>query len=320
MTASPRLSVVIPLLNEAPSLRPLADEIRAVASSLPTPLEILFIDDGSTDDSWAEVNKLAAEDPRIRGIRFRTNFGKAAALACGFASARADYVFSMDADLQDDPAELPRLLNELEDGLDLVSGWKKIRHDPWTKRIPSKVFNSLVSRVTGVRLHDHNCGFKGYRRQVVEEIHLYGELHRYTPVLAAARGFRVGEVEVHHRPRRFGKSKYGWQRIIRGFLDLYTVQGLTRYGPRPQHFLGGVGLVLGAAGMVGLVYFMSATAFGWSVQLPLLVVLLVAGLLGSQFLLAGMLAELILARSAAIQTPYVISESTVPPITAEGQP
>ena len=196
--------------------------------------------------------RLAGGDPRVSAIRFRRNFGKAAALTAGFRAARGDMVFTLDADLQDDPAEIPRFLAELEKGFDVVSGWKKTRHDPWHKVYPSRVFNWLVSRLTGCRLHDHNCGFKLYRREVLREVGIYGELHRFIPVLAHARGFRVGEVAVHHRRRRHGASKYGFSRFFKGFLDLLTVRFLTRFSQRPLHVLGGIGSALFGLGSVGM--------------------------------------------------------------------
>ena len=203
------ISIVIPVYNEAESLRELHRQIAAVAERAAYELEVILISDGSTDGSWAVIEELAAGDPRVLGIRFRRNFGKAAALAAGFDSAQGEVVVTMDADLQDDPDEMPAMLARLNEGLDVVSGWKQIRHDPWHKRWPSKLFNWLVGRMTGVHLHDHNCGFKCYRRDVILEVRLYGELHRFVPVLAAARGFRVGEIVVNHRPRKHGLSMYG---------------------------------------------------------------------------------------------------------------
>ncbi len=212
------------------------------------------MDDGSRDGSWSVLSNLAASDPRVRAIRFRRNFGKAAALTAGFAAARGERIFTLDADLQDDPAEIPRFLERLDEGYDVVSGWKKTRHDPWHKVIPSRIFNGMVSRLTGCRLHDHNCGFKLYRREVVREVGIYGELHRFVPVLAHARGFRVGEIEVHHRPRKHGSSKYGFSRFLKGFLDLLTVRFLTRFRQRPLHILGALGVVMLTVGLVGLTY------------------------------------------------------------------
>jgi hypothetical protein len=237
------ISVVAPVYNEAASLRRLRDELAAAMRDGQVAFEILFIDDGSTDGSWDAIRQLTQEDERVGGIRFRRNYGKAAALQAGFAAARGEIIVTMDADLQDDPRELPRFIDTLNQGFDVVSGWKKVRHDPLDKVLPSRIFNWLVSRLSGVVLHDHNCGYKAYRREVIDELRLYGEMHRFVPVLAAARGWKVGELIVQHRPREFGRSKYGFSRNIKGFLDLATVLFLTRFEERPQHALGGAGLV-----------------------------------------------------------------------------
>ena len=220
------LSIVIPVYNEVDSLKQLYNELSQVAHDHAYELQVVFVDDGSTDGSWDQIQQIAREDARVEGIRFRRNFGKAAALSAGFDAAQGDLVMTLDADLQDDPREIPRFLDQMEDH-DVVSGWKKKRHDPFHKVIPSRMFNWLVSRLTGVKLHDHNCGFKCYRREIFEEVRLYGELHRFVPVLAAARGWRVGEIVVNHRPRVHGKSKYGFRRFVKGFLDLMTVYFLT---------------------------------------------------------------------------------------------
>ena len=250
----PMLTVVIPVFNEADSLASLHAELDEVARQQGYILEILFVDDGSTDASWSEIESLALRDSRVRGIRFRRNFGKAAALNAGFEAARGALVLTLDADLQDDPREIPNFLAAMERDLDVVSGWKQLRHDPWHKVGPSRVFNWLVGALTGVRLHDHNCGFKCYRREIFSEVKIYGELHRFVPVLAAARGWRVGEVVVQHRPRRFGQSKYGMRRFVKGFLDLLTVYFLTGFGRRPQHLLGTLGLMGCLAGGFGVAF------------------------------------------------------------------
>src|SRR5947209_7053315 len=217
------LSLVIPVFNEKDSLAALWAEIAEVSRGLDVRLEVIFVDDGSKDGSWDVIRELAASDARVRGIRFRRNFGKAAALEAGFRSAGGGIVMTLDADLQDDPHEIPNFLAAIRGGHDVVSGWKKIRLDPWHKTFPSRVFNRMVGWVTKVHLHDHNCGFKAYRAEVLRELNLYGEMHRFVPVLAAGRGFKVGEIAIHHRPRQFGKSKYRWQRFVKGSLDLVTV-------------------------------------------------------------------------------------------------
>ena len=246
-----RLSLVIPLYNEEESLEQLHRKICEVADANDYNLEMIFVDDGSTDQSWSVIEKLAANDSRVCGIQFRRNFGKAAALQAGFNAAHGELVLTMDADLQDDPHEIPDFLWQLDTGLDVVSGWKQRRHDPWHKVFPSRVFNAMVSGMTGVKLHDHNCGMKCYRREVLEKIPLYGERHRFIPVLAAAQGYKIGEKVVAHRARQFGHSKYGFARFVKGFLDLLTVWFLIRYGQRPQHFLGTAGLLIIALGIIG---------------------------------------------------------------------
>jgi len=249
-----QLSIVIPVYSEEESLVQLHREIDEVAKVNDYEMEIIFIDDGSKDRSWEVVEQLATQDRRVRGIRFRRNFGKAAALNAGFETAKGDIVLTMDADLQDDPNEIPEFLALMETGLDVVSGWKQVRHDPWHKVIPSRFFNGMVSYMTGVKLHDHNCGMKCYRREIFDEITLYGELHRFVPVLAAARGYRVGEKVIAHRARQFGVSKYGFTRFVKGFLDLFTVWFITGYGQRPQHLLGTIGLVAASLGLFVLAY------------------------------------------------------------------
>jgi dolichol-phosphate mannosyltransferase len=265
-------------------------------------LEILFIDDGSSDDSWTVIERLAKEDSRVRGIRFRRNFGKAAALSAGFEAAQGEFFVTLDADLQDDPHEIPRFLDEMNAGYDCVSGWKQVRHDPWHKTGPSRVFNWLVGWLTGVRLHDHNCGFKCYRREIFSEVRLYGELHRFVPVLAAARGWRVGEIVVNHRARKFGQSKYGVSRIVKGFLDLLTVYFLTGFNQRPQHLLGTLGILSFAIGFLGLaylaVYWVLANLIfpdaKWTPlhDRPAVIYSMGALLLGGQLISMGFLAEL----------------------------
>ena len=309
------ISVVVPVHNEEESLTTLHGELAAQFDSGPAgPAEFLFIDDGSRDGSWRVLAELARIDPRVGAIRFRRNFGKAAALVAGFQAARGDLVFTLDGDLQDDPAEIPKFLAELERGYDVLSGWKKTRHDPWHKVYPSRVFNWMVSHLTGCYLHDHNCGFKLYRRAVLEEIGIYGELHRFIPVLAHARGFHVGEVEVRHRPRRHGRSKYGLSRLLKGFLDLLTVRFLTRFSQRPLHVLGGLGLALVGLGGLGMVYL----ALLWLNPAnrpignrPLLYYCGVFVSIGIQLLSLGILAELVTAYNIRSEDTYSVVE-TIP--------
>ncbi|MGB5222210.1 MAG: glycosyltransferase family 2 protein, partial [Polyangiales bacterium] len=224
----PELTLVIPGLNEAESLPLLAAQVKE-ALAPETSYELIFVDDGSTDDSWRIITELNEADPAVRGIRLRKNFGKAMALAAGFERARAEVVVMMDADLQDDPADLPKMLAALDAGLDVVVGWKVNRLDPTNRKIFSRIFNTTVGYVTGVRLHDMNCGFKAYRREVLQSIPIYGDLFRFIPVLASWQGFRVGEIPVNHRSRQFGSSRYGLERILRGFFDLLSVSFLTKY-------------------------------------------------------------------------------------------
>jgi dolichol-phosphate mannosyltransferase len=311
------LSIVIPVYNEADSLDALHAELDDVASQHGYTLDVIFVDDGSTDSSWTTIRRLAASDQRVRGIRFRRNFGKAAALSAGFQAARGDLVMTMDADLQDDPHEIPRFLEQLGERYDVVSGWKQIRHDPWHKVGPSRVFNWMVSKLTGVDLHDHNCGMKCYRREIFREVRLYGELHRFVPVLAAARGFRVGELVIQHRARKFGQSKYGMRRFVKGFLDLLTVKFLTGFGHRPQHLLGTLGLLFFLAGAFELTYL----AIYWVVKTlqgvdpllhlrPAVIYSVGALLLGGQLLSIGFLAELITAFLGRDADTYSVAERT----------
>jgi dolichol-phosphate mannosyltransferase len=245
----PSLSFVVPVKDEEATLVTLFRGIAAQATNLTSHWEVIFIDDGSSDGSWKVIRQLAAEDEEhVKAIRFRRNVGKAEALAAGWKECRGDFVFTMDADLQDDPEEIPRFLEKMRDGFDVVTGWKRERHDPWHKVLPSRIFNFILSRVTKVELHDHNCGFKCYRGEVVQVLPMYGEMHRMVPSLAAMHGFRTAEIPVKHHPRRYGRSKYGLQRFLRGFLDMWTVQFLHNFRQQPMHFMGGVSLVmLGAA-------------------------------------------------------------------------
>jgi glycosyltransferase involved in cell wall biosynthesis len=326
------LSIIVPVLNEAESLETLHREIGEAARGFAEPVEIVFVDDGSSDASWTVIQRLAAGDPAVSGIRFRRNFGKAAALTAGMRSARGELILTIDADLQDDPAEIPRLLGKLDEGFDVVNGWKERRLDPWHKVYPSRVFNWIVSSLSGLKLHDHNCGLKLFRSEVAAEIRLYGELHRFIPVLAHARGFRVTEMSVHHRPRRFGHSKYGVRRFARGFLDLLTVTFLTGFGQRPQHILGGFGLCFLGLGFMGLLYLaviwcctnVWGAAFGPIGTRPLLPYSIAAALLGAQALSLGLLAELLVAYTGKESDTYSVRQTTkaanCPPTAPERLP
>jgi glycosyltransferase involved in cell wall biosynthesis len=311
------LSVVIPLYNEAESLAVLHGELVAATVSNASGAEFIFVDDGSDDGSWETIRTLANQDSKVRGIRFRRRFGKAAALNAGFRAAQGDIIVTLDADLQDDPREIARLLEKMNEGNDVVSGWKQVRHDPKRRVFASRVFNWLVSRFTGVHLHDHNCGMKAYRREVFDEVRLYGELHRFVPVLAAARGFRVAEVPIQHRARRFGRTKFGPGRYLKGFLDLLTVKFLAGFGQRPQHILGGAGLLFVLAGFSGLVYL----AIYWLLthlhpdwnwpplhDRPALLYSLGALLFGGQMMSIAFLAELITAHQGRDSDTYSIAE------------
>ena len=312
-------SIVIPVYNEADSLESLYEELFEVARAEGYELDVIFVDDGSSDESWTVIRRITDGDARVRGIRFRRNFGKAAALSAGFSAARGELVMTLDADLQDDPHEIPRFLARMNEGFDVVSGWKKVRHDPWHKVIPSRVFNWMVSLLTGVKLHDHNCGMKCYRRDIFDEVRLYGELHRFVPVLAAARGFRPSEIVITHRGRKFGRSKYGLSRIVKGFLDLLTVKFITGFGQRPQHLLGTIGLGSFLLGFFGLFYL----AIYWIVsrvapelnllplhQRPAVIYSVGLLLLGGQFMSIGFIGELILAFHQKEIRPYSIAERT----------
>jgi glycosyltransferase involved in cell wall biosynthesis len=288
------ISVVVPVHDEERSVKPLYEELRGALDPLGRRWEVVFADDGSTDGSFAALTRLHADAENVKVVRLRRNFGKAAALAAGFRHAAGEVVVTIDADLQDDPAEIPRLLAKLDEGFDLVSGWKTQRRDPLSRRILSRIFNSVVGHVSGLRLHDLNCGLKAYRADVVRNLRIYGELHRFLPVLAHDRGYRVTELAVNHRPREHGKSRYGVERYFRGFLDFLTVWFMGRYRHRPLHLFGGLGLLLGTIGTVLLVYLtvlkLSGEAIGHRPLLTLGVLLAVVGL---QFFSLGLLSELI---------------------------
>ena len=300
-----QLSIIIPAFNEEESISPLMEEIRTVCDRERIDFEVLIIDDGSNDRTFEKASEAHAMDARIHALRFRRNSGKAAALAEGFRRAQGRYVITMDADLQDNPAEIPALIKMLEDGADLVSGWKKVRHDPWHKTLPSRLFNAVTGSVAGIRLHDFNCGLKAYRSEVVKSIELYGELHRYIPVLAHWNGFRhITEKPVEHRARKFGQSKYGWARLTNGLFDLITLVFLHRYTRRPLHLFGFVGLIFFVLGFLVLLGFAASWALSGQLHLrPLMVAAASSMLLGVQFISIGLLGEMINARFAPAAPP-----------------
>ena len=288
------ISVVVPVHDEERSVALLHEELSAALDPLGPPWEVVFVDDGSTDGTFAALTRLHARCDEVRVVRLRRNFGKAAALQAGFEEAQGDVVVTIDGDLQDDPAEIPRLLAKLEEGFDLVSGWKAKRRDPLSRRIPSRIFNRVTGRLSGLRLHDLNCGLKAYRAEVLRGIRLYGELHRFIPVLAHYRGFRVAEVPVNHRPREHGRSRYGMERYVRGFLDLLTVTFMGRYRHRPLHLFGGLGLLLGALGTVVLVYLTLLKALGNAIgHRPLLTLGVLLVVVGVQLVSLGLVSELV---------------------------
>jgi dolichol-phosphate mannosyltransferase len=288
------VSVVVPVHDEERSVALLYDELGSALDPLGIPWETIFVDDGSTDGTFAALTRLHNATANVRVVRLRRNFGKAAALVAGFDQARGDIVVTIDGDLQDDPAEIPRLLAKLDEGFDLVSGWKTRRQDPLSRRVLSKIFNRVTSAFSGVRLHDMNCGLKAYRADVVHGLRLYGELHRFIPVLAHYRGFRIAELPVNHRPREHGRSRYGVERYLRGFLDLLTVSFIGRYRHRPLHLFGGLGLILGLIGGAVLVYLTVVKALGHAIgQRPLLLLGVLLVVIGMQFFSLGLISEMI---------------------------
>jgi glycosyltransferase involved in cell wall biosynthesis len=306
------LSIVIPAKDEEESL-PLvvARIIAACRAGGHTLRDIVLVDDGSRDNTWEVMSKLAGESEVIQAIRLRRNFGKATALMVGIGACRGDLIITMDADLQDDPDEISRFVETLDRGYDLVSGWKKERHDPLNKTVPSRLFNKVTATISGVKLNDFNCGFKAYRREIFDAIQLYGELHRYVPVLANALGYRIAEIPVRHHARRFGASKYGVARYLRGFLDLLTVVLITRFAYRPGHLFGGIGSLLAASGSLALGYLIGLKLLtGASIgNRPLLLLGVMAVIVGLQLILFGMLAELIIHRTQRpIETRHLVAQ------------
>jgi len=288
------ISVVVPVYNEERSVALLYDELRSALDQLGTAWEAIFVDDGSTDGTFAALTRLHSTADNVRVVRLRRNFGKAAALRAGFDQAHGETVVTIDGDLQDDPAEIPRLLAKLDEGFDLVSGWKTRRRDRLSRRVLSKIFNRVTGAFSGVHLHDMNCGLKAYRAEVVHGLRLYGELHRFIPVLAHYRGFRIAELPVNHRPREHGRSRYGVERYLRGFLDLLTVSFIGRYRHRPLHLFGGLGLILGAIGTAILVYLTVLKALGNAIgHRPLLMLGVLLVVIGMQFFSLGLISEMI---------------------------
>lgn len=317
ITQVPDVSVVVPVYEEEGSLPQLTREIRAVCERSGYSFEVWLIDDGSQDRSWEIIERLHEEDPRFVGIRFRRNYGKSAALAVGFQHARGRYVITMDADLQDDPEEIPNLVAALEEGegYDLVSGWKQKRHDPLEKRVPSKFFNYVTRQMSGIPLHDFNCGLKGYRNEVVKQVKVYGELHRFIPLLAKWEGYgRITERVVHHRPRVHGRTKFGIERYLRGFLDLISVVFLTRFAARPMHFFGTLGTLCFIGGfLVSLWITIDKLVLGHPIgDRPLLLFGVLLILLGAQMFSVGLLGEMFIRKDMERTSAYQIREMLVP--------
>lgn len=313
------LSVVVPVFNEKDSLAELVGEIDEVLSEKAITYEIIFIDDGSTDGSWDVVQALHRQNPGINGIRFRRNYGKSAALSVGFRQASGRYVATLDADLQDNPGELPKMLETLESGYDLVSGWKRKRRDPLSKKVPSRFFNFVTRTISGIPLHDFNCGLKMYRSDVVKTVRVYGELHRYVPLLAKWDGFdRIAEQPVEHRPRKYGETKFGFERYVRGFLDLLTVLFMTRFARRPMHFFGSMGTLAFVGGFVISLYLSYAKiVLGQPLgNRPLLLLGALLILVGAQMFLTGLLGEMVVRPRMEDPDSYDIAERTSDPEVA----
>jgi len=304
------ISVVIPLLNEEESLPELAAWIERVMLENQLSYEVLFVDDGSRDGSWKIIEGLTLQNPNLKGIKFRRNYGKAAALNVGFSNAAGDVVITMDADMQDSPDEIPELFEMIQKGgYDLVSGWKKKRYDPISKTIPTKFYNWSTRRMSGIKLHDFNCGLKAYKNDVVKSIEVYGEMHRYIPVIAKWAGFnRIGEKVVVHRKRKYGKTKYGLDRFLKGYLDLLTINFTARFGKRPMHFFGLLGSLLFLAGFIIAGYLTYAKFFYQAFKMterPLFYFGFLFMIMGTQLFVAGFLGEMI-SRSAADKNQYLV--------------
>ncbi|HIW20151.1 MAG TPA: glycosyltransferase family 2 protein [Candidatus Alistipes pullicola] len=316
-TNNPNISVVVPLYNEEESLPELEAWIERVMTENHFTYEIIFVDDGSNDRSWEVIRSLKEKNPAVRAIRFQRNYGKSAGLYCGFEAAQGDVVITMDADLQDSPDEIPELYRMItEEGYDLVSGWKKRRYDPIGKTLPSKFFNATARLASGIKLHDFNCGLKAYRKKVVKSIEVYGEMHRFIPVLAKNAGFKkIGEKVVHHRARKYGVSKFGWERMIKGYLDLITVMFMTRFGKSPMYFFGGLGTLMFLIGGATAIYLIIEKLYKQAHLLPiravtdqpLFFIAMGAAIIGVQLFLAGFIGELI-GRNSSDRNRYLIDD------------
>ena len=316
-TNNPNISVVVPLYNEEESLPELEAWIERVMTENHFTYEIIFVDDGSNDRSWEVIRSLKEKNPAVRAIRFQRNYGKSAGLYCGFEAAQGDVVITMDADLQDSPDEIPELYRMItEEGYDLVSGWKKRRYDPIGKTLPSKFFNATARLASGIKLHDFNCGLKAYRKKVVKSIEVYGEMHRFIPVLAKNAGFKkIGEKVVHHRARKYGVSKFGWERMIKGYLDLITVMFMTRFGKSPMYFFGGLGTLMFLIGGATAIYLIIEKLYKQAHLLPiravtdqpLFFIAMGAAIIGVQLFLAGFIGELI-GRNSNDRNRYLIDD------------
>ncbi len=310
------ISVVVPLYNEVESIGELQSWIADVMNKNDFSYEIIFVDDGSKDGSWDLIEQMAAESPAVKGVKFKRNYGKSAGLNVGFKEAAGDVVITMDADLQDSPDEIPGLYKMvMEDGYDLVSGWKKKRHDPISKTLPSKFFNRITRWISGIKLHDFNCGLKAYKKAVIKEIEVYGEMHRYIPVIAKWAGYnKIGEKVVEHRKRKYGITKFGFERFINGFLDLLSITFVTRFGKKPMHFFGAIGTIFFIGGGLISLWLILDKIFKWNAQRnitdqPIFFLALLAMIIGTQLFLSGFLAEMI-SRNSYDKDHYTIEKKT----------
>lgn len=306
------LSFIIPVKDENETISILSNQITRVCKTINMTYEIIFIDDGSIDSSFKEIKKLSRKNRKIRGFRLRGNFGKSIALSTGFSKASADIIFTLDGDLQDDPREIPLFLKKMREGYDLVSGWKRERHDPLSKTLPSKIGNALTRFLTGVKIHDLNCGFKAYKKEVVRNLDLHGELYKFIPIIAQKQNFKVSEVIVQHHPRLYGKSKFGWERNLKGLLDLITIVFLTGYLRRPSHFFGTLGFLFFLPGfLIGLyITYLRITTGTIDFRYPLLFLGALLMIVGIQFISTGLLAEMIITTRSKVETNNYIVEKT----------